>query len=127
MTDRAEPQPISEAQAAVIDRRLEQFGAFMEDAFQRPEIVDEIPDGATLAFHDVAAPTGERVRLTAFRPRRSTRWHVLLADVPPLPHHRFLWVVQPLVAQATWESAEEAFAAIEAVLQRAGEAHLLAG
>jgi hypothetical protein len=39
------------------------------------------------------------------------------------------WIVSiiPLMLSATWESPDDAFAAIEEALQRASELHLLAG
>jgi hypothetical protein len=135
MTDRMPPPPIDDAQAALIDRRLDQFGSFMQSVLRSPEIADEIPDGATLAFHDLwIGGDPEPVRLTAYRAAGAMYWNVLLTDAPGIskglpsrPQHSLLWAVRPLIAQTAWETPDEAFAAIEAVLQRADEAHLLAG
>jgi hypothetical protein len=135
MTDPMPPPPIDDAQAALIDRRLDQFGSFMQSVLRSPEIAEEIPDGATLAFHDLwIGGDPEPLRLTAYRVAGTAHWSVLVTDAPRISRgfpnwsqHSLLWAVRPLIAQATWESPDEAFAAIEAVLQRADEAHLLAG
>jgi hypothetical protein len=135
MSDRTPLPELSEERAAQVDRRLDQFGSFMQNVFRHPEIAEAIPTGSTLAFHDVQVLVEQTpVRLTAYRPPGATRWSVLLADAPrvskglsTVPPHGFLWVVQPLVQHATWASADEAFAAVEEALQRATELHLLAG
>jgi hypothetical protein len=135
MSERTPLSEIDEAQAALIDQRLAQFGSFMQNVLRHPEIAEAIPTGSTLAFHDVQGLVEQTpLRLTAYRPPGATRWSVLLADAPrvskglsTVPPQGFLWVVQPLVQHATWASAEEAFTAVDEALQRATELQLLAG
>ena len=127
---------LTAAEEATIDRRLDEGSAFLRDVLARPELTDEIPSGSTLAFrtislHEFGLPS---VRLTAFRPRRSRRWGVRVTGigefgVPPLdrPAMRWLYSILPLVENATWDSADEAFAAVERGLQSANDVHLLAG
>lgn len=75
------------------------------------------------------------MRLTAFRPERDSRWSVRVTgpgdqETPPeFPRAMPDWIVSiiPLMQRATWESPDDAFAAIEEALQRASELHLLAG
>ena len=66
---------IDETQAAVIDQRIEQGFAFLRDALDRPELLTEIPDGATLRFRDVALDREQGVvRLTAYQAPGMPGW-----------------------------------------------------
>jgi hypothetical protein len=127
---------IDDEQAKVIDRNLALGSLFLRDVLHRPEIVDEIPSGSTLAYQEISLPEFglSSVRLTAFRPRRSRRWGVRVTGIgevgaPPFdrPATRWLKSILPLVEHATWASADEAFAAVERALQSASDAQLLAG
>jgi hypothetical protein len=135
MSERELLPEIDDEQAKVIDRNLALGSAFLRDVLHRPEIVDEIPSGSTLAYRAISLPPFElAVRLTAFRPRRSRRWGVRVTGIGEVgaPHYdrpetRWLYSILPLVEHATWASADEAFAAIERALQNAKDVHLLAG
>lgn len=133
MSDHTSLPEYSDEQVAQIERNMAKGTAFLRDVLHRPQIVDEIPNGSTLAFHDVALALGQpAVRLTAFRLRRSKRWGVRVTGVGPagvqdLWGYRFMAALQPVVETATWGSSAEAFAAVEGALQRANELHLLAG
>ena len=135
MSERDLLPEIDDEQAKAIDRNLELGFAFLRDVLHRPEIVDEIPSGSTLAYRAILLPSFDlTVRLTAFRPRRSRRWGVRVTGVgdfgaPPFDHPaaRWLYSILPLVEHATWASADEAFAAVERALQNASDAELLAG
>jgi hypothetical protein len=126
---------IDEEQAKAIDRNLALGAAFLRDVLHRPEIVDEIPSGSRLAHRAIDLPTFEStVRLTAFRPRQSQRWGVRVTGMGEPGEFiidrqaaRWLYSIAPLVEHATWDSADEAFAAVERALQNASDAHLLAG
>jgi hypothetical protein len=116
---------IDDEQAKVIDRRLRQGFAFLRDVLDNPSIVDEIPSGSTLAYRDVAIDQGE-IRLTAFRTQGSSHWRVRVTGFSGeqgITPGTFLWTVQPLFLSATWDSAEAAFDAFEATLQRVAQAH----
>lgn len=135
MSDRSPLPELSDEQIAQVDRGLEQFGAFMRDILRQPETLTEIPSGSTLAFYTLTLPGDwQPVRLTAFRPRRAKRWGIRvtgignLEDAPAYPRAMPGWIVSivPLMQGASWESAEEAFAAIEEAVQRATELRLLA-
>lgn len=119
----------------MIDRNLALGSLFLRDVLHRPEIVDEIPSGSRLAYHEVSLPAFglSSVRLTAFRPRRSRRWGVRVTGIGEVgtspfdrPEARWLYSILPLVEHATWASATEAFAAVERALKNASETHLLA-
>lgn len=136
MSDRIPLPELSDEQIALANQGIEQFGAFVRDLVRQPEIVNEIPSGSTLAFYTLTLPGDwQPVRLTAFRPRRAKRWGVRvtgighLEDAPAYPRAMPDWIVSivPLMQSASWESADEAFAAIEAALQRATDLRLLAG
>jgi hypothetical protein len=136
MIDRTPLPELSDEQAAQVDRGIEQFGAFMRDVLRRPEIVNEIPSGSTLAFYTLTLPDDwQPVRLTAFRPRRAKRWGVRVTGIGNLENALVYpwampdWILSivPLMQSASWESADEAFAAIEEALQRATDLHLLVG
>ena len=135
MSERESLPEIDDEQAKVIDRNLALGFAFLRDVLHRPEIVDEIPNGSTLAYRAISLSQFDlTVRLTAFHPRRSRRWGVRVTGIgefgsPPLdrPTTRWLYSIAPLVEHATWASADEAFAAVERALQNASDAHLLAG
>lgn len=133
MDERTPLPALSEEQAAQVDRNLALSSDFLRDVLHHPEIVDEIPSGATLVFHTVQFRP-EPVRLTAFRPRRDRRWGVRVTgvgapEVPPSQRAagRWLFSIRPLVQHATWASADEAFAAVEEALENARAARLLAG
>jgi hypothetical protein len=110
---------IDDEQAAVIDQRIGQGFAFLRDVLAAPSIVDEIPSGSTLAYHDVAIGQGE-VRLTAFHAPDSDRWGVRVTGQTGLQRDAlaFLWALQPVLRDVTWETAVVAFASLEAALQR---------
>lgn len=136
MSDRTPLPELSDEQIAQVDRNFDQFGAFMRDILRQPETLTEIPGGSTLAFYTLTLPGDwQPVRLTAFRARRAKRWGVRvtgfgnLEDAPAYPRAMPDWIVSivPLMQSASWESANEAFAAIEKALQRATDLHLLAG
>jgi hypothetical protein len=122
---------------AQVEQGSEQFGAFVRAVLRQPAIVYEIPSGSTLAFYTLTLPDDwQPVRLTAFRPRRSKRWgiHVTgigyLEDAPIYPRALpdGIYSIVLLMQSASWESADDAFAAIEAALQRATDLlHVLAG
>jgi hypothetical protein len=127
---------IDEEQVRVIDRNLALGAAFLRDVLPRPEIIDEIPSGSTLAYQEISLPACglPSVRLTAFRPRRSRRWGIRVTGMGevgsrPLdrPATRWLNSILPLVEHSTWASADEAFAAVERAVQSANDGHLLAG
>ena len=136
MSEREFLPDIDDEQAKVIDRNLALGTAFLRDVPHRPEIVDEIPSGTTLAYRAISLPAFAlpSVRLTAFRPRRSRRWGVRVTGIGEFrsslfdrPAERWLYSILPLVEHATWASDDEAFAAVESALQNASDAHLLAG
>jgi hypothetical protein len=136
VSDRSPLPDLSEEQAAEVDQGIERFGEFMRDVLRQPKIVNDIPDGSTLALHRLILPQdAQPVRLTAFRPRHSERWSVRVTgfgdqETPPeYPRAMPDWIVSiiPLMQTATWESPDDAFAAIVEALQRATELHLLAG
>ena len=136
MSERELLPEIDDEQAKTIGLNLALGFAFLRDVLHRPEIVDEIPSGSTLAYCAISLPAFglPSVRLTAFRLRRSRRWGVRVTGIgefgSPLfdrPEARWLYSILPLVEHATWASADEAFAAIERAMQNASEAHLLAG
>jgi hypothetical protein len=110
---------ISDEQAAVIDQRIGQGFAFLRDVLVGPSIMDEIPSGSTLAYHDVAIGQRE-VRLTAFCAPDSAGWGVRVTGQTGLQRDAlaFLWALQPVLRDVTWETAAAAFAALEAALQR---------
>jgi hypothetical protein len=127
---------IDDEQAKTIDRNLALGSLFPRDVLHRPEIVDEIPTGSTLAYHEVSLPAFglSSARLTAFCPHRSRRWGVRvrgIGEVGPSPFEhpeaRWLYSILPLVEHATWASASEAFAAVVGALKNASETHPLAG
>jgi hypothetical protein len=129
MSDRTPLPELSDEQAAQVDRGIEQFGAFLRDVLRQPEIVNEIPSGSTLAFYTLTLPDDwQPVRLTTFRPRRAKRWGVRvtgigdLEDAAAYPCAMPDWIVSivPLMQSASWESADEAFAAIGEALRRRG-------
>jgi hypothetical protein len=136
VSDRNPLPDLSDDQAAEVDQGIERFGEFMRDVLQQPKIVNDIPDGSTLSLHRLNLPQySQPVRLTAFRPKHAERWSVRVTgfgDQEPAPEYpRAMpdWIVSiiPLMQNATWESPNDAFAAIEEALQRASELHLLAG
>jgi hypothetical protein len=133
MSERTPLPELSEEQAAQVEHSIKQGFAFLRDVLRQPAITEEIPSGSTLAFYVLTLP-GDRqpVRLTAFQPKGLKRWGVRvtgMGDVaaPALPMARWLLAIAPLMEQASWASADEAFAAVEESLQRATELHLLAG
>ncbi|MDQ3227630.1 MAG: hypothetical protein M3Q50_13495 [Chloroflexota bacterium] len=82
MSERELLPEIDDEQAEAIDRNLALGFAFLRDVLHRPEIVDEIPSGSTLAYRAILLPPFELdVRLTAFRPRRARRWGVRVTGV----------------------------------------------
>ena len=136
MSERQLLPEIDDEQAKVIDRNLALGSTFLRDVLHRPEIIDEIPSGSTLAYQEISLPAFglPSVRLTAFRPRRSRRWGVRVTGIgevgaPHLdrPATRWLNSILPLVEHATWASADEAFAAVERAVHSASDAQLLAG
>jgi hypothetical protein len=136
MSDHTRLPELTEEQVALANQGIEQFGAFLRDVVRQPEIVNEIPSGSTLAFYTLTLPDDwQPVRLTAFRPRRTKRWDVRVTDTGNLddtltyPRAMPDWLLSivPLMQSASWESADEAFAAINEALQRATDLHLLAG
>lgn len=58
---------IDDARATLIDQRISQAFDFLADVIDDPDVLETIPDGATLAFRDVAIRR-YRFRLTAYRP-----------------------------------------------------------
>lgn len=133
MNDRISLPELSDEQVALADQGIEQFGSFMRDVLRQPETLNEIPSGSTLAFYTLTLPDDwQPVRLTAFLPRGANCWGIRLTgigDAPAYPRAMPDWIhsIVPLMQRASWESADEAFAAIEAALQRATDLHLLAG
>ena len=135
MSEHAPLPDVDEERAAVIDRTLSLSFAFLADVIEHPGLLSEIPGGAKLAFHTMILPDGENVRLTAFRPRQSRRWHVRVTsggnaeqrDQAWWRERPFLWQMQPLIESATWESAASAFAALDEALRRGTEEQRLAG
>jgi hypothetical protein len=57
---------IDDHRAKTIDQRIRQSFAFAQDVVENPSILEEIPDGSTLAFLDTET-AGSHVRLTASR------------------------------------------------------------
>jgi hypothetical protein len=110
---------IDDEQAAVIDQRIGQGFAFLRDVLASPAILDEIPSGSTLAYRDVAMGQGE-VRLTAFRAPDSAGWGVRVSGQSGLERDAlvFLWALQPVLRDVTWETVAAAFASLEAALHR---------
>jgi hypothetical protein len=136
VSDRSPLPELSDEQAAEVDQGIERFGEFMSDVLNQQKIVNEIPDGSTLALHRLNLPhDSQPIRLTAFRPKHAERWSVRVTGfgdqeaTPEFPRAMPDWIVSiiPLMLSATWESPDDAFAAIEEALQRASELHLLAG
>lgn len=136
MTDRIPLPELGAEQMAQVDKGIEQLGEFLSDVLPRPEIVVEIPSGSSLAFHTLAIAGDQRsVRLTAFREKNSEGWSVRATGIgdqessPDDPCVMPDWILSilPLMQNATWESPDDAFAAIEEALQRASGLHLLAG
>jgi hypothetical protein len=115
---------IDDEESRAIDTRLGQGFAFLRDVLADPSLVDEIPSGATLSYRDVAIGQGE-VRLTAFRAPDSVRWAVRVSGQRGVQRdtQAFLWALQPVLRDVTWETAEAAFAALEAALQRVTREH----
>ena len=136
MIDRIPLPELSDEQAAEVDHGIERFGEFMRDVLRQPTIVDDIPDGSTLTLRRLILPLDSQpVRLTAFRPKQAERWSIRVTgfgdqeSAPEYPRAMPDWIVSiiPLVQNATWESSDDAFSAIEEALQRASTLHLLAG
>lgn len=104
MSKRTPLPELSQDQEAQIDRNLALGFDFLRYLLRRPELVDEIPNGATLSFRTLHLRPGVELRLTAFRPRRSRRWGVRVTGGGPpeaLTASRWLFSIQPLVQHAT--------------------------
>jgi hypothetical protein len=133
MCERAPLPELSEDQVAQIDRNLALGFDFLRDVLHRPEIVDEIPSGSTLAFRTFRIRPGVELRLTAFRAPRSRRWGVRVTgigapyDARTPDTSRWLFSIRPLMQHATWPSQNEAFAAVEGAVANAHDVQLLAG
>lgn len=64
---------VDPAQVAVIETRIDQAFAFAQDVIESPELLDVIPDGATLSFRDVVYQ-GITLRLTAHPDQSRSGW-----------------------------------------------------
>ena len=133
MSERTPLPELSDEQVAQIDRNLALGFDFLRDVLQRPEVIDDIPTGSTLAFRTFRVRPGMALRLTAFRAPRSRRWGVRVTGIGP-PYDartpdasRWLFSIMPLMQHAIWPSQTEAFAAVEGAVANAHEAQLLAG
>jgi hypothetical protein len=127
---------IDEAQAAVIDQRIEQGFAFLRDVMDRPELLTEIPDGATLRFRDVALDREHVVvHLTAYQAPAMPAWAATITGATGGPHrwgHVSTWHIhrpngQQMRFEAVGETADGALDALETQLRRAAEVEALPG
>ena len=120
MSDRA--HDITPEQAAMIDQRLGQAFAFLRDVLNHPDILEEIPDGATLRHRDVVLPeSGLQVRLTAYRTQGTPHWSATVTGISANAAHK---PVLP-VMQASGATPEAAFDVLEAELLRVTEASII--
>lgn len=131
MSERTPLPELTDEQAALVDWNIEQFGAFLSRVVAEPERANDIPTDSTLAFHVAWLPNGQQVRLTAFRPRESGRWRLAPVHLDqtwqPAWNVAFVSTAHELVRNASWDSADDVFADVEAALRRAATTPRLTG
>jgi hypothetical protein len=127
---------IDEAQAATVDQRIEQGFAFLRDALDHPEMLTEIPDGATLRFRDVALDWPHVVvRLTAYQTPAMPAWAATITGATGSPHrwgHVTTWHIhhpngQRMRFEAIGKTADAALDTLETQVRRAAEVGALPG
>ncbi|MFN8591647.1 MAG: hypothetical protein U0031_09335 [Thermomicrobiales bacterium] len=133
MSDGTSLPELNDEQVARIDQNLALGFDFLRDVLHDPALTDDIPTGSTLAFRSFRLQPGVELRVTAFRAPRSRRWGVRVTGVGepfggwmPIAS-RWVFSIQPLVQEARWASADEAFTAVAGAVANAREAQLLIG